>query len=133
MDDFPSASNEWMTPAKQIQAIQSWPLKPDFIINLKVIICNIFKYTLNLYLILHYDLIANVIFFQIPDQDLYDRRLNLRVDPVTNEIFVKEVYDPQRLIDDNLDAEEGSVEEEEEELDEEESTISGAMIEEDVC
>lgn len=64
---------------------------------------------------------------------MYERRLNLKVDPITNEIFVKEIYDPQRLIDDSLDNEEGSIEEEEEELDEEESTMSGALIEEDVC
>ena len=31
---------------------------------------------------------------QIPDRDLENRRINQRIDPVTNKIYTKDVYDP---------------------------------------
>ena len=51
-------------------------------------------------------------FSQIPDKDLENRLVNQRVDPVTNKLYTKDIYDPVKP---------PKTEEEEEEQDEEDN------------
>ena len=57
---------------------------------------------------------------QIPDQDLQRRRIGQKVDPLSNEVFIKSLYDPKPHTEGKKeDREEGEDEEgEEEEKDE---------------
>eukprot|EP00794_Sanderia_malayensis_P000181 gene181-794_t len=65
LDDFPCTSEEYMSIDNQFEFIKRLPLKPDFIINLK-----------------------------IPDSDLMMRRRGFRIDPLTNEVYTEEQYTP---------------------------------------
>lgn len=39
-----------------------------------------------------------VILLQIPDKDLERRRIGQRIDPVTGEIYIEDVYNPDRPV-----------------------------------
>jgi adenylate kinase family enzyme len=90
LDGFPSLCEDHMTIKDQLELIKNFKLKPDFIINLK-----------------------------IPDADLESRRIGQRVDPVSGEMYIKEVYAPEKspLMAEGLEEVEGEEEEEEEEED----------------
>ncbi|XP_077977825.1 adenylate kinase 9-like isoform X2 [Glandiceps talaboti] len=87
LDGFPSLSEEYMRVVDQLELVKNWKHKPDFIVNLKV-----------------------------PDSDLHYRRTGQRVDPLTNEMYVKDQWDPEKP-EPEPEKEEG---EEEEEMEEEE-------------
>ncbi|XP_033125059.1 adenylate kinase 9-like isoform X4 [Anneissia japonica] len=94
LDGFPSLSEDYMTIPDQLELVKNWNLKPDFIINIK-----------------------------IPDNDLYERRVNQRVDSLTGNIYTKEVWSPEKsdtsqVIKDGDEDEEGEEEEDEEEEEE---------------
>lgn len=65
---------------------------------------------------------------QIPDSDLIKRRTGQKVDPITNEVFIKAVYDPDNPVpggegdgeENNDDEDENEDEEEDEENEEDE-------------
>ncbi|KAI0210314.1 Adenylate kinase 9 [Lamellibrachia satsuma] len=67
LDGFPSTCEDYLSINNQLELIKNWKMKPDFIINLK-----------------------------IPDNDLENRRLGQKVDPMTGEIYTREVYDPDK-------------------------------------
>ncbi|XP_041351641.1 adenylate kinase 9-like isoform X3 [Gigantopelta aegis] len=93
LDDLPCLSEDFMTIKDQIELIRNWKLKPDFIIHLK-----------------------------ISDKDLDRRRIGMKIDPFSGNIYVKDVYAPEKRPkpqDDDKDLEEEEEEEEEEAEDEE--------------
>ncbi|ESO88925.1 hypothetical protein LOTGIDRAFT_62291, partial [Lottia gigantea] len=107
LDDFPSISESYLSVRDQLELVKNWKLRPDFIINIK-----------------------------IPDKDIEKRRIGQKVDPVTGDVYTKDVYAPDKslkMMSDKEGEEEG--EEEEEEGDEEEieddslpSEILGRLI-----
>ncbi|CAH1800208.1 unnamed protein product [Owenia fusiformis] len=98
LDDFPSMSEDYMTIKDQLELVKNWKLKPDFIVNLK-----------------------------IPDLDLEYRRVGQRADALTGDIYIREMYDPDRP---EAQLDEGEGEEEEEEEEEEEDDIEAILAEE---
>ena len=61
---------------------------------------------------------------QIPDSDLLKRRVGQKVDPLTNEVFIKSSYDPEPSTGQEQDKEETN---EEEDDDQEEDKDDEAM------
>ncbi|XP_050391523.2 adenylate kinase 9 [Patella vulgata] len=90
LDDFPCLSESFITIQDQLELVKNWKLRPDFIINLK-----------------------------IPDNDIEKRRLGQKIDPITGEIYTKDVYDPEKVQKTAMERE-GEEEEEEEEEDDDE-------------
>ncbi|XP_071818767.1 adenylate kinase 9-like isoform X4 [Apostichopus japonicus] len=102
IDDLPCMSEEYMNVTDQLALIKNWDLTPDFIINLR-----------------------------IPDKDLTNRRSGQRIDPATNHIYTRELWNPDKpppKPDQEGEGEEEDGEEEEEE--EEDEGEENAGIEE---
>ena len=57
-----------------------------------------------------------VVFVQIPDQELEERRVNQKVNPITNKVYTRDQYSPQ-VQDDSSDSNEEDDEEDLEEND----------------
>jgi len=94
LDEFPATSEDFLSIDDQFEFLKKLPLTPDYIINLR-----------------------------IPDEDLKNRRKGFRIDPLTNDIYTEERYDPpvveeQEPIDEDEEEDEGEsdeIEDEEEE------------------
>ena len=66
LDGFPCQSEGDFDITRQVEMLKNWKYQPDFIINLRV-----------------------------SDKDLVTRRTNQKIDPVTGNIYIKEVYAPE--------------------------------------
>lgn len=66
LDGFPSQSENNFDIGKQMEMLKNWKLQPDFIINLK-----------------------------LSDQDLHRRRQYQKVDPISGNLYIKEMYAPK--------------------------------------
>ena len=69
LDGFPCLSEENFDIAEQAKMIKNWKLQPDFIVNLK-----------------------------ISEKDLKTRRINQKVDPISGNVYVKEMYAPDKKV-----------------------------------
>lgn len=56
---------QFMKLRDQMESMKNWPLKPDYVINIR-----------------------------IPDEDLIHRREGQKIDPSTGLLYIKEQYDP---------------------------------------
>ena len=65
--------------------LKNWKLQPDFIVNLRV---NKDQYQILIEYLIKFK-------FQISDKDLTIRRIDQKVDPVSGNSFVKEMYAPK--------------------------------------
>ncbi|XP_077973287.1 adenylate kinase 9-like [Styela clava] len=99
LDGVPCQDEDVMSVQDQIKMVKGWKLKPDFIINIK-----------------------------IPDMDLNERRVGLRVDPITGDLYCREQWDPDRAPkppkSPSLGEEEGEIDEEEEEITDETEEVT---------
>ena len=112
MDCFPHA--ESLSPEEQLSFICNLKLSPDAVINLKVShdISHVVHSTHGTYSVHAY---IHAYLLQIPDQDLEVRRVEQRVDPLSNEVFVRSVFSPKdKKVE--RDEDNGDEEEEEEEI-----------------
>ncbi|RNA14891.1 adenylate kinase 9-like [Brachionus plicatilis] len=92
LDGFPSQSENNFDIGQQMEMMKNWKLQPDFIINLR-----------------------------IPDKDLTRRRVHQKVDPISGNLYIKEMYAPNKpkaVKKEETETEEGD-EEEAEEMEEE--------------
>jgi adenylate/nucleoside-diphosphate kinase len=84
LDDLPCRSDTWMTVDEQLTTIKNLPLKPDFVINLR-----------------------------IQDADLKKRWLGIKVDPITGDVFTEEQYSLAKQEEGEEDDDNGEVSEDE--------------------
>ena len=70
---------------------------------------------------------------KIPDSDLFKRRVDQKVDPVTNEVYIKFVYDPSKNLSSNETKQEtfGKQDKDEEEANEDDKPQVEESVEED--
>lgn len=64
-DGFPLMDEQFMKLSDQMESLKNWPLKPDYVINIR-----------------------------IPDEDLINRRKGQKIDPTTGLLYAKEQYAP---------------------------------------
>lgn len=116
LEGFPCESDAGYDIAKQMEMIKNWKLQPDFIINLRVWFCDksCFYKKENLFILFYQN-------SKIADQDLIRRRIFQKIDPISGNIYIKEMYAPNKQAkgDKNKSGEEGGEEGEEEEEGEE--------------
>lgn len=86
----------------QIGYVKNLKQAPDVIINLKVM----HHHCLTVWIMFHY---------QIPDVDLLRRRLGQRVDPFSNVVFIKQVYNPE-IVDQHSNIDDIDDDDEDEEM-----------------
>ena len=103
LDGFPLLVADEKVMKMQLDFIRNLTLKPDYLINIK-----------------------------IADQDLFIRRIGFKVDPMTNKLYTKAFYDPEKVVKPQAkDALTEEEEEEEEEGTEEEEAVEEEEVEED--
>ncbi|CAF0775596.1 unnamed protein product [Brachionus calyciflorus] len=92
LDGFPSHSENNFDIGKQMEMMKNWKLQPDFIINLR-----------------------------IPDKDLLRRRIYQKVDPISGNLYIKEMYAPNKSKQQKKAENENTEGDEEEEVEGEEN------------
>jgi len=104
---------------EQLSFLKDLHLKPDVIINLKVVVI-----TVTLTSLLHYQ--------QIPVTDLVVRRGGQKIDPLSNELFIETVYAPVKLKVKEKEAndEEGGDDDDDDDDDEEEDDAASKQDDE---